>query len=47
MSKDKKRLHLGRENAHKNQFDLEMNVQMKVVMLPHPPSDSRAPSSQI
>jgi hypothetical protein len=47
MSKDKKRLHLGRENALKNRFDLEINVQRKVVMLPHPPSDSRTPSSQI
>jgi hypothetical protein len=46
MSKDKKRLHLGHENAHKIQFDLEINGHM-VVMLPHPPSDSSTPSSQI
>ena len=49
MSKDKKRLHLGHENAPKNQFDIEINGHMKVVMS-HPLSDtssSSTPSSQI
>jgi hypothetical protein len=46
--KIKKRLHLGHENAPKNQFDIEINGHMKVVM-PHPLSDTSnsTPSSQI
>jgi hypothetical protein len=46
MSKDKNVASLKRKWLQ-NQFDLEIKGHMKVVMLPHPPSDSSTPLSQI
>ena len=45
MSKDKN-IASPKRKCLQNQFDLEINGQM-VVMLPHPPSDSSTPSSLI
>jgi hypothetical protein len=46
MSKDKN-VASPKRKWLQNQFDLEIKGHMKVVMLPHPPSDSSTPSSQI
>jgi hypothetical protein len=46
MSKDKN-IASPKRKCLQNQFDLDIKGHMKFVMLPHPPTDSGAPSSLI